>query len=541
MFLDDSACNLASLNLMKFVGPGGEFDVEAFRHACDTVTLAQEIIVDSASYPTEKIAKNSHDFRPLGLGFANLGALLMFMGIPYDSPDGRDWAGAITAVMCGQAYLTSARIAEAVGPCQGYAVNEQSFLEVIRNHGHAVQALDNKRVPQALYEAAEKVWHDAYALGEQAGFRNAQTTVIAPTGTIGFMMDCDTTGIEPDLALVKFKKLVGGGVIRIVNNTVPQALIKLGYSAEQVDKIVTYIDSTGTIEGAPGMKDEHLAVFDCSFRPQNGKRSIHHMGHVRMMSAVQPFISGAISKTINMPEESTVEETMDAYIESWRLGLKAVAVYRDNSKRIQPLNAAGNKDGKKTATAQAQPAVTEKIVYKPQRRKLPDERASVTHKFSIAGHEGYITVGMYEDGLPGEVFISMAKEGSTISGLMDSFATSISYALQYGVPLKFFVDKFSHVRFEPSGWTGNPQIPYAKSIMDYIFRWLGARFLGPEYALGEAGNAPVLRPTEPEPQQALQFDVNVSDAPVCSECGGLMTRNGSCYKCENCGGTSGCS
>ena len=542
MFLDDSACNLASLNLMKFVGPGGEFDVEAFRHACDTVTLAQEILVDSASYPTEKIAKNSHDFRPLGLGFANLGALLMSMGIPYDSPEGRDWAGAISAVMCGQAYLTSARIAEAVGPCPGYAVNEQPFLDVILNHGRAVHALDSKRVPDDLYEAAAQVWNDAYALGEKAGFRNAQTTVIAPTGTIGFMMDCDTTGIEPDLALVKFKKLVGGGLIRIVNNTVPQALIKLGYSPEQAEKIVTYIDSTGTIEGAPELKDEHLAVFDCSFRPQNGKRSIHHMGHVRMMAAVQPFISGAISKTINMPEESTVEEIMDAYIESWRLGLKAVAIYRDNSKRTQPLNSAGNKDGKKTVTTSAQPVVAEKIVFKPQRRKLPDTRESVTHKFSIAGHEGYITVGMYEDGMPGEVFIAMAKEGSTISGLMDSFATSISYALQYGVPLKFFVDKFSHVRFEPSGWTGNQQIPYAKSIMDYIFRWLGARFLGPEYALGEAGDSShVLRPTEPEPQQALQFDASISDAPACSECGGLMTRNGSCYKCENCGGTSGCS
>ena len=342
MFLDDSACNLASLNLMKFVGPGGEFDVEAFRHACDTVTLAQEILVDSASYPTERIARNSHDFRPLGLGFANLGALLMSMGIPYDSPEGRDWAGAISAVMCGQAYLTSARIAEAVGPCPGYAVNEQPFLDVILNHGRAVHALDSKRVPDDLYEAAAKVWNDAYALGEQAGFRNAQTTVIAPTGTIGFMMDCDTTGIEPDLALVKFKKLVGGGLIRIVNNTVPQALIKLGYSPEQAEKIVTYIDSTGTIEGAPELKEEHLAVFDCSFRPQNGKRSIHHMGHVRMMAAVQPFISGAISKTINMPEECTVEEIMDAYIESWRLGLKAVAIYRDNSKRTQPLNQRGH-------------------------------------------------------------------------------------------------------------------------------------------------------------------------------------------------------
>jgi ribonucleoside-diphosphate reductase alpha chain len=541
MFLDDSACNLASLNLMKFVGPGGEFDVEAFRHACDTITLAQEIIVDSASYPTDKIAKNSHDFRPLGLGYANLGALLMSMGIPYDSPAGRDWAAAITAVMCGQAYLTSARIAEAVGPCPGYAVNEDSFLDVILMHGKAVSGVDSKRVPDDLFKAAVDCWNDAYSLGERVGFRNAQTTVLAPTGTIGFMMDCDTTGIEPDLALVKYKKLVGGGIIKIVNNTVPQALIKLGYTPEQVEMIVTHIDSTGTIEGAPALKDEHLPVFDCSFRPQNGKRSIHYMGHVRMMAATQPFISGAISKTINMPEESTVEDIMDAYLESWRLGLKAVAIYRDNSKRSQPLSSSTGKGEKKATAGAVVPVVTEKIVYRPIRRKLPDERQSLTHKFSIGGHEGYITVGMYEDGTPGEVFISMAKEGSTISGLMDSFATSISYALQYGVPLKFFVDKFSHVRFEPSGWTGNQQVPYAKSIMDYIFRWLGAKFLGPEYAANEAGDAPVLRPTEPEPQQALPFTPAVSDAPMCSECGGFMTRNGSCYKCENCGGTSGCS
>jgi ribonucleoside-diphosphate reductase alpha chain len=543
MFLDDSACNLASLNLMKFVGPGGEFDVEAFRHACDTVTLAQEIIVDSASYPTERIAKNSHDFRPLGLGYANLGALLMSMGIPYDSPAGRDWAAAITAVMCGQAYLTSARVAEAVGPCPGYAVNEDSFLDVILMHGKAVSGIDSKRVPDDLFKAAVDCWNDAYTLGERAGFRNAQVTVLAPTGTIGFMMDCDTTGIEPDLALVKYKKLVGGGIIKIVNNTVPQALIKLGYTPEQVEIIVTHIDSTGTIEGAPALKDEHLPVFDCSFRPQNGKRSIHYMGHVRMMAATQPFISGAISKTINMPEESTVEDVMDAYMESWRLGLKAVAIYRDNSKRSQPLSSSTGKGEKKATSTAVVPvaAPVEKIVYRPVRRKLPDERQSITHKFSIGGHEGYITVGMYDDGTPGEVFISMAKEGSTISGLMDSFATSISYALQYGVPLKFFVDKFSHVRFEPSGWTGNQQVPYAKSIMDYIFRWLGAKFLGPEYAVSEAGDAPVLRPTEPEPQQSLAFTPVVSDAPLCSECGGFMTRNGSCYKCENCGGTSGCS
>jgi ribonucleoside-diphosphate reductase alpha chain len=544
MFLDDSACNLASLNLMKFVGPDGGFDVEAFRHAVDTVIVAQEILVDNASYPTEKIAKNSHDFRPLGLGYANLGALLMSLGMPYDSDLGRDFAASITAIMCGQTYLTSARLAEAVGPCPGYPENEESFLEVIRMHWNAVNGIDSKQVPARMFKAAEECWRHAYELGCRTGFRNAQTTVLAPTGTIGFMMDCDTTGVEPDLALVKYKKLVGGGVIKIVNNTVPQALIKLGYTPEETEQIVAHIDSTGTIEGAPHIKPEHLPVFDCSFRPQNGNRFIAHMGHIRMMGAVQPFISGAISKTINMPEESTVEDVMEAYTESWRLGLKAVAIYRDGSKRSQPLSSStgkGEKKGTVSIGSTPQLQTIEKIVYRPVRRKLPDERQSVTHKFSIGGHEGYITVGLYEDGTPGEVFISMAKEGSTISGLMDTLATSISYGLQYGVPLKFFVDKFSHVRFEPSGWTGNPQVPYAKSIIDYIFRWLGARFLGITEAT-EAGDTPKLRPTEPDPQVALPFDASVvSDAPLCSECGSIMTRNGSCYKCENCGGTSGCS
>jgi ribonucleoside-diphosphate reductase alpha chain len=540
MFLDDSACNLSSLNLMKFVGVDGQFDVEAFRHAVDTLIVAQEIIVDNASYPTEMIGRNSHDYRPLGLGFANLGALLMSMGIAYDSDQGRAFAGAVSAVMCGQSYLTSARIAESTGPFPGYTKNDQSFLDVIRMHGDAVNQINARYVPGPMLEAARQAWSDALKKGRISGFRNAQTTVIAPTGTIGFMMDCDTTGIEPDLALVKYKKLVGGGVIKIVNNTVPAALIKLGYRPDQAEQIVAHIDSTGTIEGAPGLKDEHLSIFDCSFRPQNGLRSIHYMGHIRMMAAVQPYISGAISKTINMPEESTVEETMEAYLESWRLGLKSVAIYRDNSKRIQPLSSSTGK-GEKKATAAAPPQIIEKIVNRPVRHKLPDERHSITHKFSIGGHEGYITAGLYEDGMPGEVFISMAKEGSTISGLMDSFATAISFSLQYGVPLKFLVDKFSHVRFEPSGWTGNSQIPYAKSIMDYIFRWLGAKFLGPEYAVSEAGDAMTLKPTEPEKQQTLPFTPVVTDAPLCAECGSIMTRNGSCYKCANCGGTSGCS
>ncbi|MBV8905705.1 MAG: vitamin B12-dependent ribonucleotide reductase, partial [Acidobacteriia bacterium] len=430
MFLDDSACNLSSLNLMKFVGPDGQFDVEAFRHAVDTMILAQEIIVDNASYPTEKIGDNSHRFRPLGLGFANLGALLMSMGIPYDSEQGRDYAGAITALMCGQAYLTSSRIAETTGPFPGYAVNEQPFLEVIRMHRDAAGRLNRNNLPTAMSQGAQRCWDEAYESGRAHGYRNAQVTVIAPTGTIGFMMDCDTTGIEPDLALVKYKKLVGGGVIKIVNNTVPQALIKLGYSPAEVENIVTHIDSTGTIEGAPHLKPEHLPVFDCSFRPQNGVRAIHYMGHIRMMAAVQPFISGAISKTINMPEEATVEEVMSAYTESWKLGLKAVAIYRDNSKKVQPLSSGSGKGEKKATSTAAAVAPVEKVVYRPVRRKLPDERRSLTHKFSIGGHEGYITVGMYDDGLPGEIFITMAKEGSTISGLMDTLATAISFNLQ---------------------------------------------------------------------------------------------------------------
>ena len=548
MFLDDSACNLSSLNLLKFVNASGQFDVEAFRHGVDTLIMAQEIIVDNASYPTERIGQNSHDYRPLGLGFANLGALLMSFGLPYDSDRGRDWAGAITAVMCGQAYLTSARISEAVGPFPGYLKNEEPFLEVISMHRDSVAGINHRNIPSELHNAAKSTWNDAYELGKLAGFRNGQVTVIAPTGTIGFMMDCDTTGIEPDLALVKFKKLVGGGAIKIVNNTVPGALIKLGYTPEQVEAIVSHIDSTGTIEGAPLLKPEHLPVFDCSFRPQNGSRSIHYMGHLKMLGAVQPFVSGAISKTINMPEECSVEDIMDAYIESWRMGLKAVAIYRDNSKKVQPMSSGSSKGEKKNhstgvSQALAVEKVTEKVVYRPVRRKLPDERQSITHKFSIGGHEGYITAGMYEDGQPGEIFITMAKEGSTISGLMDSFATAISYNLQYGVPLKFLVDKFGHVRFEPSGWTGNPNIPYAKSIPDYIFRWLASKFLGAEYATtGEAGESGTLRRTEPEAQTKLAFtSASVADAPMCSECGGMMTRNGSCYKCENCGGTSGCS
>ncbi len=538
MFLDDSACNLASLNLMKFKKSNGGFDVEAFRHAVDTLIVAQEILVDNASYPTGRIAQNSHDYRPLGLGFANLGALLMSMGVAYDSDAGRAIAGAITSTMCGQAYLTSARIAEVTGGFPGYEKNREPFLEVIRMHRDASRKIDGALIEEPLWQGAQRCWDGAYEMGRRHGYRNGQVTVIAPTGTIGFMMDCDTTGVEPELALIKYKKLVGGGVIKIVNNTVEQSLLKIGYSPESASEIVSHIDSTGTIEGAEHIKQEHLPIFDCSFRPQNGERSIRYLGHLRMMGAVQPFISGAISKTINMPEESTVEEIVDAYVEAWRLGLKAVAIYRDGSKRTQPLNTGSSDDGSGAAKV-AMPA-TERIVYKPHRSKLPDERQSLTHKFSVGGHEGYITVGLYESGAPGEIFIKMSKEGSTISGLMDSFATAVSMALQYGMPLQALVDKFQHVRFEPSGWTGSQNIPYAKSIMDYIFRWLGMRFISPSYQETEAGETPKLRPTEPEPQQELSFHA-AQDAPICAECGSLMTSNGSCYKCENCGSTSGCS
>ncbi len=549
MFLDDSACNLASLNLMKFLN--GQFDVEAFRHAVDTLIAAQEIIVDNASYPTERIARNSHDYRPLGLGYANLGALLMACGLPYDSDEGRAVAGAISAIMHGQAYLTSARIAAEIGPFPGYEKNREPFLEVIAMHRDAVRQIAARgaaATPPVVMETARSVWDECLETGRRFGYRNAQVTVIAPTGTIGFMMDCDTTGIEPELALVKFKRLVGGGMIKIVNQTVPAALLKLGYAPDQVSDIVGYIDREGTIEGAPHLNPEHLPVFDCSFRPARGTRSIHYMGHLRMMAAVQPFVSGAISKTINMPEDTTVADIMQAYIQSWKLGLKAVAIYRDGSKKVQPLSTEGThkKSSEKKMEEKKSGPVPPSGTAEPRRRKLPVERQSITHKFSIGGHEGYITVGMYEDGTPGEVFITMAKEGSTVSGLMDSFATAISLALQYGVPLKVLVDKFSHVRFEPSGWTGNPEIPYAKSIMDYIFRWLGTKFLSPEYKQSEAESdtaVPPMKPTEPDPQLALPITrpTFVEDAPVCADCGSIMTRNGSCYKCENCGSTSGCS
>ena len=721
MFLDDSACNLASFNLLKFLTPGGQFDIAAYRHAIGIVTTAMEIIVDSAGYPTEMIAKNSHDYRPLGLGYANLGALLMAFGLPYDSDAGRDFAGSLTAILCGDAYWQSSRIAETCQPlgaattitqraeitggaCPGFYVNREPFLDVIRMHRAEVNNIGKSRTsaepfvaPQLteLIAAATNSWDGALAHGEKFGYRNSQVTVLAPTGTIGFMMDCDTTGVEPDLALVKYKKLVGGGMIKIVNNTVPSALIKLGYNEADVNAIVSYIDATGTIEGAPAIKPEHLAVFDCSFKPAKGTRSISYMGHIKMMGAAQPFLSGAISKTVNLPQDCSVDDIAEAYMESWRQGIKAVAIYRDNSKGTPPLNVSAQTDDNKKgtkATNKPSDSTTKPVILSEQseskdpdalivattagnlsateaasrldqqhariaaletqirqiaeasllnsdatnaqappravRHRLPAERASVTHKFGLSGHEGYITVGLYPNGSPGEIFIRMAKEGSTVSGLMDSFATAVSLALQHGVPLKVLCEKFAHTRFEPSGWTGNPEIGYAKSIMDYIFRWIQMRFLSgtqldlfaglkpsasvpvqgqvaapantvvpshysnsvilseakdperlhgthtaenlsttnsfdiPEYAdrtPPASGIAPDLsarsgltengqRSTDNfedrgiyHTASAMRSMIDMGDSPSCATCGAIMTRNGSCYRCNECGSTSGCS
>jgi ribonucleoside-diphosphate reductase alpha chain len=589
MFLDDSACNLASLNLLKFA-PNGTFDVEAYRHAVDVLITAQEILVDNAGYPTESIMRNSHDYRPLGLGYANLGALLMAAGLPYDSDAGRDYAGCVTAIMCGEAYLQSSKIAEQCAPltpatetvatrlgitdaanmpggaCPGWYINREPFLDVIRMHRASVNNINKSNVPTALYESSKQCWDEALAHGEKHGYRNSQVTVLAPTGTIGFMMDCDTTGVEPDLALVKYKKLVGGGMIKIVNNTVPTALFKLGYDHDQANAIVSYIDATGTIEGAPHIKDDHLAVFDCSFKPAKGTRSIAYMGHLRMMAAAQPFISGAISKTVNLPNNATVDDIMESYLQAWKLGIKAVAVYRDGCKQSQPLSAAGSKTAQSSAgvSPASSPAEEENLNAPPRavRHKLQEERASITHKFNIGGHEGYITVGLYPDGEPGELFITMAKEGSTVSGLMDSFALAVSISLQHGVPLKLFCEKFAHTRFEPSGWSGNADIGYAKSIMDYIFRWLQLRFLTGQQGMlfenlrlrpssinsqpSEIGDVNVGRAPSPasgsvHAADALAGIIDLGDAPTCSFCGSIMTRNGSCYRCGSCGSTSGCS
>src|SRR6202158_4856473 len=508
MFLDDSACNLASINLMKFVKDDGEFDVVAYKAAIRTLITAQEIIVDNASYPSEMIGKNSHAYRPLGLGYANLGALLMSRGLPYDSDGGRDYAAVLTALMTGEAYAQSARIArDHGGPFSGDEKSREPFLRVMRKHRDAMRDVNARNVPSEVYGAAKGSWDDAVELGEQFGYRNAQATVLAPTGTIGFMMDCDTTGVEPDIALVKYKKLVGGGLMKIVNQTVPMALHKLRYSQPQIDEIIDFIGKNETIEGAPGLKDAHLAVFDCAFKAAKGQRSIHYMGHIKMMGATQPFISGAISKTVNVPKDATVDDIVQAYIQSWKLGAKAISIYRDGSKRTQPLNTSSDKRAAEIAQAAAAQLVTQ-----PVRRKLPDERQAITHKFDIQGHEGDITVGLFEDRQPGEIFLVMAKEGSTISGFADAFAQAISYALQYGVPLQVLVDKFSYVRFEPSGMTKNPEIRFAKSIVDYIFRWLATKFLSNEAQCHAGVNGRELE----EVHGAEQLKLSPDAAPVAS-------------------------
>jgi len=543
MFLDDTACNLASLNLLTFLGNSGEFDIAAFKHVVRLTILAQEIMVDHADYPTPAITRNSHLFRPLGLGYANLGALLMSTGLPYDSIEGQNLAATLTSLMCGEAYLTSADIAEAMGPFPRYRMNRKPFLEVIKMHEDAALAIPGDGVAESLLEAARESWHAAYKQGRKFGYKNAQVTVLAPTGTIAFMMDCDTTGVEPDIALVKYKKLVGGGYMKIVNNTVPRALEKLGYNEAEIEEIGDYITEHETIEGAPGLKESDLPVFDCAFRAKNGKRSIAWMGHIRMMSVVQPFLSGAISKTVNLPADATTDDVVQAYIAGWELGLKALAIYRDGSKRTQPLNAGEDKD-----------ANGQLAEIRPIRKKLADERAAITHKFVIAGHEGYLTVGLYENNQPGEIFLRMAKEGSTVSGLMDTIATMTSISLQYGVPLRALVDKFSHTRFEPAGFTNNPSIPIAKSVMDYVFRYLGNRYLQgdpiedeQEDREGELGvetlplRSAVAGGSGDRMQSRSQVFINQADAPSCQNCGSIMVRSGTCYKCFNCGETSGCS
>jgi ribonucleoside-diphosphate reductase alpha chain len=564
MFVDDSACNLASLNLMRFLDERGGFDIEGFRHAVDVLVTAQEIIVDPARYPTTKIGDNSHRFRTLGLGYANLGALLMARGLPYDSEEGRAFAASITALMTGEAYAHSARIASRLGPFADFETNRSDMLRVIDQHREALEHTPTAVAPSTILAAAREVWDEARALGAAHGFRNAQVTVLAPTGTIAFMMDCDTTGVEPDIALVKYKHLVGGGRLKIINQTVPHALRRLGYSETDVRAICDFLEREGTIEGAPGLQAEHLPVFDCAFKPLKGERSIGPMGHVRMMAAVQPFISGAISKTVNLPHETTSDEIANVYLEAWRMGLKAIAVYREGSKRTQPLSLGKEKEKKATAEPERKSVLPPRSV----RHRLPDERRSITHKFAIANHEGYITVGMYEDGAPGEIFVKMAKEGATLSGLMDSFALALSLALQYGVPLKVLVEKFSHTRFEPSGFTPNPEIPYAKSIMDYIFRWLGRKFIAPDDAtlspsdqitlplestslpptqserqlvLGRFDSVPPPAPSSASREGEHQTYMAQADAPFCANCGDMMVRCGSCYRCFSCGETSGCS
>ncbi|MEI6082766.1 MAG: vitamin B12-dependent ribonucleotide reductase [Verrucomicrobiota bacterium] len=582
MFLDNSACNLASLNLMKFLRDDGTFDVERYKAAAEIFITAQEIMVDNASYPTNDIAQNSHLFRPLGLGYANLGSLLMALGLPYDSDEGRSIAGALTAIIHLQAYVQSARIAEKLGAFEGFEKNREPMLQVMEQHRDSVKRI-HPSCPDYLRAAAQRCGDEAVELGRRYGYRNSQVTVLAPTGTIAFMMDCDTTGVEPDIALVKYKLLAGGGMLKIVNRTVPMALRKLGYSESQITDIVKFVDANDTIEGAPDLQDKHLPVFDCAFKPAKGKRTIHYLAHLKMMAAAQPFLSGAISKTVNMPQDATVDDIMQTYIEGWKLGLKAVAIYRDGSKRSQPLNTSKTNSGKPAPTVQETDELKSRILEldseinelrtraaAPLRHRLPDTRQAVTHKFDIAGHEGYITVGLYEDGTPGELFITMAKEGSTIGGLMDTIGTLVSMAFQYGVPLETLVKKFAHQRFEPSGFTKNPDIPIAKSITDYLFRWLACQFI-PGYREANSPNAgqtelplkevaeqeqkAVNRPVQDLEQtgevaarpltsvQALSKTIAhfMTDAPTCDTCGAITVRNGACYKCLNCGNSMGCS
>ncbi len=570
MHLDNSACNLASLNLLRFLKEDGQFDIELFKKAVDTMILAQDMLVDNSSYPTDKITKNAKNFRQLGLGFANLGAMLMAKGLPYDSDEGRANASAISAIMCGEAYRMSAEIAKNTGPFGGYELNKEPMLNVIRMHrDEAYKVAENMIGQKELVDEARNAWDKALLLGQEAGYKNSQVTVIAPTGTIAFMMDCDTTGIEPALALISYKKLVGGGVLRLVNNKVPQALKKLGYDESQMNEIVDYIDKNETIEGAPHLKPEHLAVFDCSFKALHGTRSISYMGHLKMMGAVQPFVSGAISKTVNLPKDATREEIFNAFIEAWKLGIKAVAFYRDGSKTVQPLNT--SKEEKKTAPV--------KLV----RHYLPLERPAIHHKFSIAGHEGYVNAGLYPENYKvGETFINMSKEGSTMAGLMDTIAILTSICLQYGIPLKVLVKKLKDTRFEPMGMTSNKDIPFASSIIDYVFKYLGNKFLTPEEKVevfgvanglpaqtGTANGNGYAAPIEPieaakkevlkgliemdelmarfapsiekdqEAQPALALSESATENPLCSKCGYIMYRAGTCLLCRNCGEVTG--
>jgi len=612
MFIDDSACNLASLNLMKFRRDDGSFDVVAFKKAIRIFIIAQEILVDNGSYPEASITVNSHRFRPLGLGYANLGSLGMSLALPYDSDQARALASTISALLTATAYVVSAELARVKGPFEEFEHNKEPMLKVINLHREHANNIPESHCPDYLRNAAKDAWDEAFDMGSKVGFRNAQATVLAPTGTIGFMMDCDTTGIEPDIALVKYKLLAGGGMLKLVNKTIPMALERLGYSADDVKEICDYIDENETIEGAPKLQVEHEPIFDCAFKPRNGNRSIRYMAHIKMMSAVQPFISGAISKTINMPKESTVEQITEAYMEGWKLGLKAVAIYRDGSKLLQPVQTKKHKDSAAKVAEAAAPA-------RPYRKRLPDTRKSITHKFSVAQHEGYLTVGLYEDGQPGELFITMAKEGSTVGGLMDVIGTCTSMALQYGVPLITLVDKFRHARFEPAGMTSNRDIPFAKSLIDYIFCWMGCQFI-PGYAEKNTPNRNVapapdnkntttakqlvektkdlaqkiveakgkttktktsatlktpIRETAPPNKGRLaqaagrirelvgavvsdsdsdiegemkvmqqfnsQFEHFQDDAPACDICGAITVRNGTCYKCYNCGNSMGCS